>query len=128
MASLLAELTMLTHFAFLAYVVLGGFLAWWWPRALVPHLVAAAWGALIVTIPWLDCPLTIVEDHFRRAAGQPGVVVFIDTYVSGVLYPTRHGVTAQVVAAAVVATSWLGVYLRWRGARGTGARTHRVGR
>jgi uncharacterized protein DUF2784 len=25
------------HFAYVAYVVLGGFLAWWWPRAIWPH-------------------------------------------------------------------------------------------
>ncbi|MCP2262309.1 Protein of Unknown function (DUF2784) [Streptoalloteichus tenebrarius] len=128
MASLLAQATMLTHFAFLAYVVFGGFLAWRWPRAFAPHLVAVTWGALIVTVPWLDCPLTMLEDHFRRAAGQPGVGAFIDTYVSGVLYPTRYVLVAQVLAASVVAVSWLGGYLRWRGARGTGARTHRMGR
>jgi Protein of Unknown function (DUF2784) len=42
---LLAELVMLLHFGFLAYVALGGFLAWRRPWLIVPHVGAAVWGA-----------------------------------------------------------------------------------
>jgi hypothetical protein len=37
---LLAELLMLLHFGFLAYVAMGGFLAWWRPLLIVPHVIA----------------------------------------------------------------------------------------
>ena len=38
---LLADLTMLVHFTFLAFVVFGGFLAWNWPRVIWSHLLTA---------------------------------------------------------------------------------------
>ena len=57
------------HFAFVAYVVLGGFLAWRWPRAIWPHLLAAAWGLAIVA-GRVDCPLTWAEDWSRQRAGS----------------------------------------------------------
>ncbi len=34
----LAEATMVVHFLFIAFVVLGGFLAWRWPKAIWLHL------------------------------------------------------------------------------------------
>jgi hypothetical protein len=102
------------HFAYLAYVVLGGFLAWRWPRAFWPHLVAAAWGLAVVGIP-LACPLTTAEDWARRRAGQAGLTQgFIDRYIEGVLYPSRYTVFLQVGVGLMVVGSWLGAYLRWR--------------
>ena len=40
----LVTLVLALHFAYVAYVVVGGFLAWRWPRAIWPHLVACAWA------------------------------------------------------------------------------------
>jgi hypothetical protein len=102
------------HFAFLAYVVFGGFLAWKWPRALWPHLVAAAWGFLVVAAQ-LICPLTVAEDWARRKAGGPAPAVgFVDRYIEGVLYPERYTRLMQGLAAAAVLISWVGIYLRHR--------------
>ena len=53
----LAEATMTVHFAFLVYVVAGGFLAWRWPWAIWPHLALAGWGFSTIVFG-LDCPLT----------------------------------------------------------------------
>ena len=39
---LLTTLILVLHFGFLVYLVVGGFLAWRWPRTLWLHLVAAA--------------------------------------------------------------------------------------
>ena len=69
MYSALATTVLVLHFCFLAYVVLGGFLVWKWPRAFWPHLAAAAWGLAVVTIP-LTCPLTCAD---RRSAGRARV-------------------------------------------------------
>jgi len=52
----LTTLVLGVHFAYLAYVVVGGFLAWRWPRTIWAHLVAAAWGLAVVAVP-LQCPL-----------------------------------------------------------------------
>ena len=44
----LVPVIVLAHFAFLAYVVFGGFLTWHWPSAFWPHLVATLWGVLLI--------------------------------------------------------------------------------
>jgi hypothetical protein len=101
------------HFAYLAYVILGGFLAWRWPRAFWPHLVAAAWGLAVVGIP-LTCPLTTAENWARRRAGSTALTKgFIDRYIEGVLYPERYTRLLQVLVAVLVLGSWLGAFL-WR--------------
>ncbi len=112
----LAETTMAAHFAFIAYVVSGGLLAWRWPAAIWPHLAAAGWG--LVTIAFhLNCPLTYVEDWARRRAGQHGLPTgFIDHYLTGVIYPAKYSGLIQLAAAVVVVGSWVGVALRWRAA------------
>lgn len=39
---ILTTLVLTLHFGYLAYVVVGGFVAWRWPRTIWVHLVAAA--------------------------------------------------------------------------------------
>jgi Protein of Unknown function (DUF2784) len=111
---LLAELVMLLHFGFLAYVALGGFLAWRWPWLIVPHAVAVVWGALNATAG-IPCPLTAWEDAARGRAGELGLSRgFIDTYLTGVVYPEEHLLTAQLLVATLVAVSWAGFLVRRR--------------
>jgi hypothetical protein len=98
------------HFAWVAYVVGGGFLAWRWPRAIWPHLLAAAWGLALVA-GLVECPLTWAEDWSRRQAGEAGLTAgFVDRYIEGVLYPERYAGLIQASAAIVVAVSWVGAY------------------
>jgi hypothetical protein len=120
---LLAELVMLLHFAFLSYVALGGFLAWRRPSLIVPHIAAAVWGALSATVG-VPCPLTGWEHTLRRRAGEEGLTHgFIDTYLTGVLYPQEHLLTAQLLVASLVLVSWIGfVVHRRRDALVTGRR------
>ncbi|HWG99154.1 MAG TPA: DUF2784 domain-containing protein [Pilimelia sp.] len=116
----LADATMLLHLAFLAYVALGGFLAWRWPRAIWAHLAAVGWGLATVALR-LNCPLTHIEDWARRRAGQRGLPDgFVDHYLTGVVYPERHTGLAQLAVAAAVAVSWAGLTARRR--RATGVR------
>lgn len=116
----LASTALAVHFAYLAYVVSGGFLAWRWPRTVWVHLVAAGWGLAVITVP-LDCPLTALEDWARRRAGQgPLDRGFIDRYIEGVLYPQRYVHVMQGLAVAVIAVSYLGIYRRWRVRRAVG--------
>jgi hypothetical protein len=108
------------HFVYVAYVVAGGFLAWRWPKAIWPHLVACVWGILIVA-GWVDCPLTWAEDWARQRAGQASPTEgFVDRYLDNVLYPERYVNLVRLGIAAVVGGSWLGAYLRVR------ARRHRM--
>lgn len=123
---LLADVTMVVHFGFLAYVVAGGFLAWRWPRAIWPHLLAVGWG-LSSLVFHLHCPLTWLEDWSRRHAGGSGLRHgFIDTYLTGIVYPERYTALLQLLGAAIVAVSWTPVILRAVTGRGrTSTRIHR---
>lgn len=100
---------MVLHLVFLAYVALGGFPAWRWPRLFWPHLAIALYGLGITVIGW-QCPLTHVEDWGRRNAGQAGLPPegFIAHYLTGVIYPAEHLLTAQLLVALSVAVSWVG--------------------
>jgi hypothetical protein len=112
----LADAVVVVHFAFLAFVVGGGLLAWRWPWLIWPHLVAAGWGAAIIAFS-LRCPLTHLENALRARAGEPELDGgFIGTYIEGVLYPERYVVEARVLAAVVVLVSWLGFVRRRRDA------------
>jgi hypothetical protein len=110
--SWLATAVLGLHFAYLAYVILGGFLVWRWPRAIWPHLAVAAWGLIIVVFS-LTCPLTYVENWARQKAGEAGLgeTGFIDRYIEGVLYPERYARLLQVAVAVMVLGSWLGAWL-----------------
>lgn len=113
----LAAVILTAHFAYLGYVLLGGFLAWRWPWSILAHLAAVGWAVTIVVADLVaggvPCPLTSAEDWARRRAGQPGLTVgFIDRYLEGVLYPQRYASMVQLLVGAVVLASWLGCFRR----------------
>ena len=116
---LLADAVMLAHFGFLVFLALGGFLAWRHRWVLVPHIAAVGWAALSVV--GMDCPLTAWEDDLRRLAGEQGLPRgFIDTYLTGVVYPEAYLRPAQFLVAALIATSWAGLAVR-HGRAGVGS-------
>lgn len=106
---LIADAAMVVHLAFLAYVALGGFLAWRRPRMIWPHIACALYGLGVTVIGW-NCPLTYLENWGRQKAGQNGLpeAGFIDHYITGIVYPADHLLTAQLTVAVVVAVSWAG--------------------
>ena len=104
----LAEATMVVHFAVLIYIVFGGFLAWRWPWAIWPHLALAGWGFSTVAFG-VNCPLTWLENWARQRAGEASLGSgFIDHYIEGVVYPDRYTGLIQFLAGAVVVFSWAG--------------------
>ena len=111
---LLADVVLMAHAAFVAFVVLGGLLALRWPRLAWLHLPAAAWGAGIEFAGGI-CPLTPLENHWRGLAGEQGYAGgFLEHYLLAVLYPeglTRGvqlalGLLVLAVNAAVYALVW----------------------
>jgi len=102
---LAADVVLVVHLAFVAFIVVGGFLAARRPRLVSVHLLALAYGALIETVGF-TCPLTPLEKSLRASAGQAGYEGgFIEHYVVAVLYPgelTGAVQLAMVVSVAVI--------------------------
>lgn len=81
MYQIVVVLAVIAHFAFMGYLVVGGFLALRWRRTFWLHVPTAVWGVAIIT-GHLDCPLTWLErwarvvglyawQGRRRLAGRP---------------------------------------------------------
>ncbi|MEO7502059.1 MAG: DUF2784 domain-containing protein [Gemmatimonadaceae bacterium] len=97
MYRLLADAVVLVHAAFVAFVILGGFLALRWRRIVWAHVPAAIWGVLIEYAGWI-CPLTPLEHSLRAGAGEAAYSGdFIDHYVLRALYPSGLTPRIQVV-------------------------------
>lgn len=108
-----ADLTLIVHLAFVLFVVFGGLLALRWRRAPLLHLPALAWGVFVEATGRV-CPLTPLENHFRRAAGEAGYAGgFIEHYLLALLYPDGLTRPAQwmlaggLVALNVAIYAWL---------------------
>ena len=117
MAGLLADVTVVVHFAALLYIGLGGFLAWRWPRSFFVHIFFAAWGIAVNMLP-INCPLTAVEDYFRGQQGLgplPGG--FNEYYIYGELVPRPLLPVVAVGAVVLLIVSYVGLYVRWRNRR-----------
>lgn len=113
--SLLADLVLAFHAAFVVFVVLGGLFALRWPRAAWVHVPCALWGTWVVIAGWI-CPLTPLESSLRRAAGEAGYAGgFLDHWVRLVLYPPGLTRGVQVTLGVIAVAFNAGVYLwAWR--------------
>ncbi|HKK07534.1 MAG TPA: DUF2784 domain-containing protein [Gemmatimonadota bacterium] len=102
-ASLMADVVLLAHAAFAAFVAVGGFLVLRWPRVAWLHVPCALYGAAIELVGW-TCPLTPLEQGLRRTAGRAGYSGgFLDHYVGGILYPAGWEHIHVWLGVAVVA-------------------------
>ncbi|WP_297911774.1 DUF2784 domain-containing protein [Thiomonas sp.] len=81
------DLVLLAHLLFIAFVVAGAALVARWPALLPWQLAALAWGAGIEFSGWL-CPLTLLENALRHAAGEQGYAGdFVSRYLLRLIYP-----------------------------------------
>ena len=112
----LTDLTIGVHFAFLIFVVAGGFFARRHRWLVLPHLVAAAWGVYVEAMPGLVCPLTDLERLFAFRAGEAGYEGgFIEHYLVPILYPDGLTRAVQWTLAALVVVINLAAYSwAWR--------------
>ena len=109
----LADLVLLLHLCFVLFVILGGVLALRWPRLASVHIPVALYGALIEFAGFI-CPLTPLENSFRRRGGEAGYEGgFIDHYVTATIYPQGLTRTAQLVLGVAVLVINGVVYTIW---------------
>jgi len=116
---IVVALVIAAHFAFIGYLVVGGFIALRWPRTIFLHILTVIWGALSVAIH-VECPLTDWERWARAGAGMAPLPSdgFIAHYITGVLYPTDAVGVVEVAVFVLVALSWaLFAYVQVSGRR-----------
>lgn len=93
-ARITADLVLLLHFAFVLFVIFGGLLVWYRHNFAWLHIPVAAWGAIVNIASW-QCPLTPLENHYRKLAGQSGYEGgFVEHYIAPLVYP--EGLTSDL--------------------------------
>jgi hypothetical protein len=104
---IIVAVTVATHFAFVGYGVIGGFLALRWPRTIWVHVPVVIWCVAIEIVDFV-CPLTALERWARTRAGMAALPSdgFIDHYITGVLYPASAKNVVLVVVLVAVLGSW----------------------
>jgi hypothetical protein len=107
MYHVVVAVTVLVHFGFLCYVIVGGLLALRWRRTIWLHAPAVVWG-IAITVGHFNCPLTWLERWGRAKAGMAPLPPegFIAHYVIGVLYPASWAGAVPIVIFALVLISW----------------------
>jgi hypothetical protein len=112
---ILADAVLVLHLAFILFVLLGGLLALRWPGIGRIHLPAALWGAAVECTGWI-CPLTPLENRFRRASGAPTYThSFIEHYLVPIIYPADLTREAQIVLGLIVVALNAVIYgVLWR--------------
>ena len=107
---LAADLTLVLHLAFIAFALLGALLALRWRWVPWFQLPAAAWG-IYVEVSGRLCPLTDIENHFRRLAGQGGYSGgFVERYLLPILYPAGLTRDVQFILAGIVIVANAAIY------------------
>lgn len=99
---LAADAVLFLHLAFIAFVMFGALLALRWHWFALVHVPAAAWG-FFVELTGRICPLTVVENDFRRRAGESGYAdSFVEHYLLKVIYPEGLTSAVQIAIATLI--------------------------
>lgn len=113
-----ADLVLVVHLLFIAFVVGGAFLAWRWPRIMWVQLPAMVYGAVVEFVGF-TCPLTPLQNYLMRRGGESGYRGgFISHYLVQVIYPpglTRGIQIGLGLSVVVTAAAGYGGYLRRHG-------------
>lgn len=122
-----ADLVLVVHFAFVAFVVLGGLLVLRWPKVAWVHVPIALYGATIEFLGFI-CPLTPLENSLRRRGGEAGYAGgFVEHYITAALYPTGLTREIQIALGCLVLALNAAIYGYWiwrrRRARRNSSRT-----
>jgi multisubunit Na+/H+ antiporter MnhB subunit len=127
-AGRLADLVLLGHVLFVAFVVvgmalilIGGARGWGWVRGRRFRLAHLAAIGVVVALAWLGvlCPLTTLESHLRERAGEAAYEGgFLAHWLDRILYidaPAWAFTLAYSIFGAAVIASWWWVRPRPRG-------------
>ena len=106
----LADLVVIVHLSFVAFVVAGGLLALKWKRYAYVHISAVAWAVAVEMMGWV-CPLTPLEIWFREGADGKGYTTgFVEHYILPVLYPAELTRTVQLILGILLLSFNIAIY------------------
>jgi hypothetical protein len=110
LARFLADFLVTMHFLFIACVVFGGLLVFKKRWIAIFHVPSAFWAALLEINGWI-CPLTPLEQHFRKLAGSADYTGgFIDHYLAAIVYPEGLTRNMQIALGFMVIGANLAIY------------------
>ena len=110
MYSLLADLVLIVHLAFVFFVLCGGLLVLKWRWIARIHLPATVWGAVVEFTGWI-CPLTPLENWLRVQSNEAGYQDdFTTHYLLSILYPINLTRDIQLLMGTVVVVLNVAVY------------------
>jgi len=111
----LADVVVVFHLAFIAFVLAGGALVIWRQRFAWLHLPAVVWAAYAEFTSTI-CPLTPLENGLRLRAGQSGYEAgFVEHYLMPIIYPPGLTSNVQLILGAIVVAVNAAFYaLAWR--------------
>ena len=96
MYELAANLTLIVHFAFILFVVLGALLFFVSTKIVFTHIPAFIWGSYI-ELTHSICPLTYLENWFLHKSNLTTYSEgFIQNYLVSIVYPTNLSKDLQI--------------------------------
>ena len=96
MYELFANLTLITHFVFILFVIFGGLLFFIFSKIIYFHLPALIWG-IYIELTSSICPLTHLENWFLyRGELTSYSGDFIDKYIYAIIYPEDLSADIQI--------------------------------
>jgi hypothetical protein len=99
MYEFLATLTLIVHFLFLLFVILGGLLFFIKPWILYFHIPAFFYG-VYVELTQSICPLTYLENYLLTKANLATyTTTFIQNYLYAIIYPINLTKETQISLA-----------------------------
>ena len=88
MYSILADIVVCIHYAFVFFVIFGGLIYYFWRNCPYLHIPAVFWG-FWVELSGSICPLTPLENWLSELGGGESYrSSFVDQYITQFLYPT----------------------------------------
>ena len=96
MYTLFANLTLITHFIFILFVIFGALLFFIFSKIIYVHLPALIWGVYI-ELTGSICPLTYLENWFLYQGGLTTYSGnFINKYLYTIIYPEELNADIQI--------------------------------
>lgn len=115
MTIILADLVLIVHALFIAFVIFGGLFVLKWHKVIWIHIPCAIWGALIEFFGWI-CPLTYLENYILKMGNANYYESsFIQHYLLPIIYPPGLTTDIQLLLGVIVIVINLIIYcIYWR--------------